>query len=213
MSDVVTISILAASLTANVVLIVALVLYSRQAANAAALGRPSTPQSPTGADPAEASVEAGKAGHIQRFCVGTPGPLTDLTVLVADDDPTNIEVLVEMLKLLGLNTLVTASNGREAVSCAGQTRFDLIFMDIQMPVMTGIDAARIILAEPRNENVPIIAITGFSRIVNASLCEEAGMQGFLQKPVHLDALTGEIEKVRNKDRRRPRQSVATGSAV
>ena len=67
-------------------------------------------------------------------------------------------------------------------------------MDIQMPKMTGIDAAKKIRLNSRNEHTPIIPVTGFSRIVNADMCREAGMNGFMEKPVKVDKLETETRR-------------------
>lgn len=142
------------------------------------------------APPAQIDVgaDADTEMNVQRFTPAEKGLLSGLCVLVADDDPTNIAVLVGMLELLGLTELVVAENGEDAVTFASNRKFDIVYMDIQMPKKTGIEAAREILSGQLNKKTPIIPITGFSRIVNAELCKKAGMTGFLQKPVMLDDL-------------------------
>lgn len=120
------------------------------------------------------------------------GVLTGLSVLVAEDQPTNVTVLVEMLKEMGLTSYVVAGDGEEAVRYSRQKQFDIVFMDIQMPKINGIDAAKSIHSILLNKTTPIIPITGFSRIVNADLCRKAGMTGFLQKPIDFDKLKSAI---------------------
>lgn len=131
---------------------------------------------------------------VQEFIPEREGVLTNLTVLIADDDPVNIEVLVGMLQHMGMNMLVTVQNGVEAVESAEQHIFDIIYMDIQMPEKNGLEAAKEIKAEGKNTHAPIIPITGFSRIVNEELCKEAGMTGFLQKPVDYNDLLAATQK-------------------
>jgi len=194
-------ALLAASLVTNLVLIGAMASFalSRRPSSAAAKGAASS-DGPSAlliddlrSDP-DAEARARKEGVVQRFTPKAPGVLTDLTVMVADDDETNVEVLVGMLEHLGLSSLIVARNGQEAVDCAQRTAVDLILMDIQMPRLTGLDAARLILRQPGNGRVPIIPVTGFSRIVNEAMCADAGMIGFLQKPVRIDLLKAEIMK-------------------
>lgn len=117
-----------------------------------------------------------------------PGILQGLTVLIADDNEVNIEVLIGMLETMGLERMLIARNGAEAVEASKGSEIDIAYMDIQMPELNGIDASRKILLNPIYRNLPIIPITGFSRIVNAEMCQEAGMTEFLQKPVELDKL-------------------------
>ncbi|MGH1422199.1 MAG: response regulator [Hyphomonas sp.] len=126
--------------------------------------------------------------EVQTISNSTPGVLQGLTVLVADDNEVNIDVLIGMLETFGLERIVIARNGEEAFEAAKENKVDIAYMDIQMPKMNGIEASKKILGKPENVGLPIIPITGFSRIVNADMCEEAGMTGFLQKPVELDAL-------------------------
>lgn len=126
--------------------------------------------------------------EIRRCNPSKNGILTGMTVLAADDDPTNLEVLIAMLEFMGLSEIVVARNGQEAVDFAAEKKFDIIYMDIQMPLLTGIDAAKKIQKGKLNQETPIIPITGFSRIVSAELCSAAGMIGFLEKPVKLELL-------------------------
>ncbi|MEO1243855.1 MAG: response regulator [Pseudomonadota bacterium] len=158
---------------------------SRQVSRSAAKAPPIQTDVPAQID---AGAEADIQMNVRCFTPAEKGLLSGLCVLVADDDPTNVDVLIGMLESLGLTELIVAENGEEAVTFASRHTFDIIFMDIQMPKKTGIDAAREILSGQLNRNVPIIPITGFSRIVNAELCKKAGMTGFLQKPVILDNL-------------------------
>lgn len=132
--------------------------------------------------------------EVQTFTHPAPGILKGLTVLVADDNEVNIDVLSGMLEVMGLERLVIARNGKEAVEAVNEHKIDVAFMDIQMPEMNGIDASKKILNKPAYSDLPIIPITGFSRIVNADMCKEAGMVGFLQKPVELEKLRTATKK-------------------
>lgn len=120
--------------------------------------------------------------------------MTGKTILVADDIEDNIEVLLDMLEQMGLTDYYLASNGKQAVSLAGTLDFDLIYMDIQMPIMNGLDASERIKDMPRHRNTPIIPITAHSRIVTQERCRESGMFGFLQKPVDMQKLRLSTEK-------------------
>ena len=126
-----------------------------------------------------------------------PGMLSGLKVLIVDDTPVNIEVLTEFLEIFGLETYYIAENGEEAVSIATRTPLDLILMDIQMPKMNGIEATKEIRATDVGKKIPIVAATAFSRIVNKDMCKEAGMNGFLRKPIELDDLEMQVRKTLN----------------
>lgn len=123
-----------------------------------------------------------------------PGMLAGMSVLIVDDKPINVEVISGFMEIFGLDKYYVATNGLEAVSIASQVRLSLILMDIQMPVMNGLDAAAEIRKIPSAKDVPIVAVTGFSRIVTAQMCAAVGMNGFLTKPVDIDVLEKQVRK-------------------
>jgi CheY-like chemotaxis protein len=114
-------------------------------------------------------------------------------VLVAEDNTLNQKVIVHFLHRLGCEATV-ACNGQEAVEIATRKAFDLILMDYQMPVLDGVAAAREIRSrESSGRRTPIIALTAASLPEDRQLCEDAGMDGFLGKPVAFDSLRAVIE--------------------
>ncbi|NTV69025.1 MAG: PAS domain S-box protein [Azonexaceae bacterium] len=108
-------------------------------------------------------------------------------VLVVEDEPINRDIAVELLTNIGLD-VVTAENGLLAVERFNKSNFDLILMDIQMPVLNGLDATRQIRAQANGATVPIIALTANAFNADRERCIEAGMTDFLAKPVFPDAL-------------------------
>ena len=114
-------------------------------------------------------------------------------ILLAEDNEINREIAVELIGMQGAQ-VECAVNGREAVelfSASGPNYYDLIFMDLQMPVMDGLAATRAIRALPRTDSrsVPIVAMTANAFVEDIQSCRKAGMDGHLAKPISLQQLT------------------------
>lgn len=120
-----------------------------------------------------------------------------LRVLVADDNNTNIEVVSRMLKLEDVYDVTIAKDGQEAyelvkVNFERNERFDVIFMDIQMPNLDGLQSTRLI--RKMGYNAPIVALTAFSDASNVKDCMDSGMNEFLSKPIRRPALKKVLQK-------------------
>ena len=133
--------------------------------------------------------EAGNAG-------GGYLDLTGVRVLVAEDDATNRLVIGEVLRLLGAD-FTAVSDGVEALQAATAEYFDLILMDVQMPRMDGLTAARAIRSRPTGAapGVPIVALTAHVMDEHREQCLDAGMNAFLSKPISLDGLSRTLSLV------------------
>ncbi|WP_374450170.1 ATP-binding protein, partial [Stella sp.] len=106
-----------------------------------------------------------------------------LRILVAEDNPTNQQILATILRSLG-HQVALAQNGREALDRAAADDFDLVLMDIQMPEMSGIEATRRIRALPAPRGrVPIVAATAMGSPEDRTAFLAAGMNGVLVKPI------------------------------
>jgi signal transduction histidine kinase/CheY-like chemotaxis protein len=133
-------------------------------------------------EPGRACVADGAVAGVQ------PAPMR--RVLLVEDNAVNRLLANEMLILLGCEVTL-AHDGWQAISLAGSRAFDIVLMDLQMPELDGIAASRSIRALEREQGrppVPIVALTGNSASDYGEACIAAGMNGFLTKPVGLDAL-------------------------
>ena len=125
--------------------------------------------------------------------------LSGKTALLVDDNDLNREIADFTLSKLGLET-VHAANGQEAADAFAASEpghFDLIFMDMMMPVMDGCAATRAIrkLDRPDAQSVPIIAMTANAFADDKKACEEAGMTAHVGKPIDLNVLAATIAKL------------------
>ncbi len=111
-----------------------------------------------------------------------------LQVLLVEDHPINQMLATTLLKKWG-HTVVLAKNGQEGVDLFGTQAWDMVLMDMQMPVMGGLEATRLIrAAEPAGQHTPIVAMTANAMEVDRLACLEAGMDEHLAKPFNAAAL-------------------------
>jgi CheY-like chemotaxis protein len=116
-------------------------------------------------------------------------------ILVVEDNSVNQLVMSKMLTKLNM-TYKIADNGLRALEQLEEEHFDLVFMDCQMPVMDGLEATRRIRAADgkRYQNVPIVALTASAIEGDEEQCRDAGMDGYLAKPVRIQQITDAIRK-------------------
>lgn len=139
--------------------------------------------------PASAPTNAG-AGHVSQpdDLVGDPFAEKRLKVLIVEDIVTNQLVLSGYLNTLGHEAEI-AEDGRHALAAVQETGYDLVFMDMQMPDMDGLEATREIRKLPGTASkVPIVAMTANAMAQDEESCLQAGMDGFLSKPVRIDQI-------------------------
>jgi len=111
-----------------------------------------------------------------------------LSILAADDNPTNLLVLEQLLGAMGF-VIRKANGGREALEALTSQSFDLVLMDIQMPEMTGIDVLQALRAQPGpNRETPLIAVTADAMTLGAERYAELGFAGYVTKPVQVQNL-------------------------
>lgn len=128
-------------------------------------------------------------GH--AFIVGkTPKELPffeNVKALVVEDNEINLEVSREMLHRLGIETKA-ASNGQEALETLKANAFDVVFMDVQMPVMDGYATTMAIRKDERFRDLPVIAMTANAMADDRQRCLDAGMNDYIPKPINLETM-------------------------
>ncbi|MBQ3321547.1 MAG: response regulator, partial [Firmicutes bacterium] len=127
--------------------------------------------------------------------------LQGLHILVAEDNDINWEIISAILSMYGITT-DRAENGRVCVDMmrtAAEGSYELIFMDVQMPEMNGLDATREIrgLEDPWASSIPIIAMTADAFSENVMECLDAGMNGHIAKPVDIKIVIKEIRRIKD----------------
>jgi len=105
-------------------------------------------------------------------------------ILIVDDDPKNLKLIRDVLQVNGFATL-EAINGKQGVEIAKSKMPDLILMDIQMPVMDGLEATRILKADDSTNKIPIVALTSYAMVGDEERLRDAGCDGYLGKPFHI----------------------------
>lgn len=133
--------------------------------------------------------DSDKSGKfVERKFVIDPVPhLLNTKVLLVEDNEINREVAQEILQEAGLDVTL-ANNGQEAVNFVNAQHFDVVLMDIQMPVMDGYVATREIRKNPKFTNLPIIAMTANALISDQLDCYNAGMNDHIAKPIDTSQL-------------------------
>jgi signal transduction histidine kinase/CheY-like chemotaxis protein len=142
-----------------------------------------------------ADVMAERRGAQAPTPVSDVRPMAGRDILVAEDNRVNQEVAVRLLTRLG-HRVTLANNGAEALALVNARPFDLVLMDMQMPVMDGLEATRAIRrSDSRRRAIPILAMTANAFTTDRDACLAAGMDGFLPKPIERTMLRAAIESL------------------
>jgi two-component system, sensor histidine kinase len=123
---------------------------------------------------------------------------SDISILVAEDQPINMEIIVGILKLKGCR-ITTAINGLEAFEKVCRNRFDLIFMDVQMPEMDGVESTGMIRdwEKSKGNHTPVIAMTAHAMKGQKEHFLESGMDDYLEKPIKAAKVFELLDKYHN----------------
>ena len=118
-------------------------------------------------------------------------------VLLVEDNALNAEIAIELLQTIGLN-VIWAENGQIGVDKFNQSKigeYFAIFMDMQMPVMDGVEATRIIRSSSRpDSDIPIFAMTANTFASDRKICQDVGMNGYIAKPISVEDIEGTLRE-------------------
>ena len=133
---------------------------------------------------------------------GSTGDISGMNVLVAEDNDINWEIIAAMLGEYGM-TCDRAENGKECADIIGAApdgKYDIILMDIQMPVMNGREATKLIHQNEREyvRNIPIVAMTADAFAEDVQACLDCGMDGHISKPVNIQKVLHYLNKIKDK---------------
>jgi len=124
-------------------------------------------------------------------------PNRSLSTLIVEDEPINQQILHAILKKLGHKPTL-ASNGEQALQLLENNLYDIILMDVQMPILDGIETTKRIKESPTfaaAKNIPIIALTAYAMAGDQERCLAAGMDSYLSKPVDIKALDAKLKSL------------------
>ena len=118
-----------------------------------------------------------------------------LDILLADDNPVNTKIAKTMLEKAG-HRIDSVADGAAALDAINQKRYDLVLMDVQMPVMDGLEATRRIrsLSDPDARRLPIVAVTANAMSGDDHLCLNAGMDDYVTKPIDHARLLSKVNQ-------------------
>jgi CheY-like chemotaxis protein len=125
-------------------------------------------------------------------------PILAKKILIVEDDDVNLLIAEHLLKRAG-HQVTSADNGESAVEAVRATAYDLILMDIEMPIMDGLEATPLIRQLPFGQQVPIIALTAHTIPEKLAEIHQAGMDDYLIKPFELPKFDAIAEKYLNSE--------------
>jgi len=116
-------------------------------------------------------------------------------VLVVEDIPLNMELILDIC--MAMNFIADgASNGEEAVKMTQREQYDLIIMDIEMPIMDGITATKIIKKNPAYANIPVVVLTAYAMKGDRERFLSQGCDDYIAKPIDVPSFMKKMEKYR-----------------
>lgn len=115
------------------------------------------------------------------------------TILLIEDNEQNRYLATFLLTNRGID-VVEAADGKSGIEMAASRNFDLILLDIQLPIMDGYQVARALRDNPATRNTPIVAVTSYAMMGDREKALEAGCDGYMEKPIRPETFVSDIEK-------------------
>jgi two-component system cell cycle response regulator DivK len=112
-------------------------------------------------------------------------------ILVVEDNPLNLKLVRDVLGAAGYD-VVAATSGEEGVRVAAEHPPDLVLMDLQLPGIDGAETMRRLREGPLPDDVPVVAVTAFAMAEDQANATRAGFDGYLEKPISVRALAGQV---------------------
>ena len=140
------------------------------------------------------TLETIKTGANPSSLITETEALKGIRVLVAEDDAFNQKIIKQVLKRLGVSIIVLANNGSEALSALEQDDYDVVLMDLHMPIMNGYEASTEIRKNPRYAQLPVIALSASVTEEDRQRSLAAGMNDFISKPINVNDLLATLEQ-------------------
>ena len=103
-------------------------------------------------------------------------------ILIVEDDAKSRKLVRDLLQVIGYET-IEAVDGKQGIHMARDKQPDLILMDIQMPVMDGIEAAKILKADEKTKTIPVVAMTAYAMKEDEEKIRQSGFDGYFTKPI------------------------------
>ncbi len=117
-----------------------------------------------------------------------------MTILVADDNLASRELMRELLEASG-HRVVEAKNGREALDLIHRDQLDVVFLDLQMPVLDGFGVVRQLRNDERFRHLPAVAVTASAMLGDRELAIAAGFDSYITKPINLNEVRKQAEQL------------------
>ena len=117
--------------------------------------------------------------------------MTDYRILIVEDNERTLKLVRDVLQFAGYE-VVEARSGEQGVVLAKECFPDLVLMDIQLPRMDGVEALHRLRDSPENRTVPVVALTAFAMREDREQALGAGFDGYLEKPISVRALVGDV---------------------
>ncbi|WP_101951809.1 response regulator [Mycobacterium sp. 3519A] len=118
--------------------------------------------------------------------------MTPRRILVVEDNPLNLKLVRDVLSFAGYD-VVEAQSGEEGLRVAKQTAPDLVLLDLQLPGIDGAETLRRLRQDTLGPHVPVVAVTALAMAEDKARASQAGFDGYVEKPISVRALPGQIE--------------------